>query len=210
MTVASPRRRYTTRLPREERREQVLDAALAVIARDGWGSATMERVAAEADIAKSVLYAQFGSQAGMLDALMRREQDRAFAVVANALFSEPADPDPVMMIRQALDTFLDGVSASPDTWRLVLMPSAGTPPAVRDAIEDGRERWRRELEPIARQILPALGLASLDIELVTHVARSNAEMLARLLLEQRFSRERIAGFTDTVAAEALALLGSRT
>jgi AcrR family transcriptional regulator len=209
MAVATPRRRYATRLPREERREQVLDAALAVIARDGWGSATMERVAAEAKIAKSVLYAQFGSQAGMLDALMRREQDRAFALVASALFSEPADPDPVLMIRQALDTFLDGVSASPDTWRLVLMPSAGTPPAVRDAIEDGRERWRRELEPIARQILPALGLAALDTELVTHVARSNAEMLARLILEQRFSRERIAGFTDTVAGEILALLGSR-
>ena len=208
MAVETPRRRYATRLPREERREQILDAALRVIARDGWAKATMERVAQEADIAKSVLYSQFGSQAGLLDALMRREQERAFALTASAVFAAPAGPDPLLAIRAALMTFLDGVAADPDTWRLVLMPSDGTPPAVRKAIEDGRERWRRELEPIAAQILDALGLPQLDAELVTHLARAHAEYLARLIIEQpdRFPPERIAGFTADVAAEAIRLL----
>jgi len=55
----------------------------------------MERVAAEAEIAKSVLYSLFESQAGLQVALMRREQERAFAVAArlaalgNAVAVEP-------------------------------------------------------------------------------------------------------------------------
>lgn len=207
MATLTPRRRYATRLPREERREQVLDAALRVIARDGWATASMERVAAEADIAKSVLYSQFGSQAGLLDSLMRREQERAFALTAAAVFAQPAGPDPVIGIRRALMTYLEGVAAHPDTWRLVLMPSDGTPPAVRQAIEDGRERWRRELEPIARGLLSGLG--DIDAELVTHLARANAEYLARLIIEQpdRFPPERIAAFTEAVAVQVLRAIG---
>jgi AcrR family transcriptional regulator len=195
---AAPSRRYAKRLPREVRREQILDAALGLIAREGWAGMTMERVAADADIAKSVLYAVFGSQAGLQNELMRREHDRGFAVAAAAVASARGARDPLGAALGALDAFLAGVEREPDTWRIILSAIEGAPESVRAAISEGRERWRRELEPIASALLAGAGLAEIDAELVAHLARGNAEYLARLMLDDpdRFDRARFAAFTS--------------
>lgn len=198
------KRRYAKRLPREVRREQILDAALALIASQGWAGMTMEGIAAEAGIAKSVLYSVFGSQAGLQDELMRREQARGFAVAAAAVAAARAAADPLAAAFGALAVFLEGVEHAPDTWRVILLPIDGAPASVREAIGEGRERWRRELEPVAREMLRRAGMPDLDPELVAHLARGNAEYLARLLLEQpdRFDRRRLAEFVAAVASAA--------
>src|SRR4051812_18096989 len=56
MPTASSRRRYAPRVPAAERREQVLDAALVLIDRDGYGAVTMEAVAREIGVTKPVVY----------------------------------------------------------------------------------------------------------------------------------------------------------
>jgi AcrR family transcriptional regulator len=203
-SVTRPRR-YTKRLPREVRRGQILDAALRLIARDGWAGMTMDRIAAEAQIAKSVLYAVFGSQAGLQNELMRREHDRGFAVAAAAVAAAREADDPVTAALRALDAFLAGVESEPDTWRIILSPIEGAPESVRAAINDGRERWRRELEPIAADLLARTGLAAVDAELVAHLARGNAEYLARLMLEDpaRFDRARFNAFTSDLVTQLL-------
>lgn len=212
-------RRYAKRLPREVRREQILDAALRLIAEQGFAGMTMEAVAARADIAKSVVYAVFGSQEGLQHELMVREQERAFrlaeiAVAAGVAGATAAErrgegANPLAGLRDGLLAFLDGVARDPDTWRLVLLPVAGTPERVGEAIREGRERWRRALEPVAAQLLGRVGLGDLDHELVAHLVRGNAEYLARLMLEdpERFTRERIAAFATDVAAATLAAVG---
>jgi AcrR family transcriptional regulator len=198
-------RRYAKRLPREVRREQILDAALRLIVRDGWSGMTMNRIAAEAQIAKSVLYAVFGAQAGLQDELMRREHDRGFAVAAAAVAAARQADDPLTAALGALDAFLAGVEREPDTWRIILSPIEGAPESVRAAISDGRERWRRELEPIASALLARVGLAAVDAELVAHLARGNAEYLARLMLEDpgRFDRARFTALTSDLVTRLL-------
>lgn len=214
--MAGTTRRYAKRLPREVRREQILDATLRLIAEHGFAGMTMEAVAAEAAIAKSVVYAVFGSQEGLQHELMVREQERAFrlaeaAVAAGAAAGGigAASANPLAAIRDGLLTFLDGVARDPDTWRLVLLPVAGTPERVGDAIREGRERWRRALEPVAAELLGRVGRGDLDHELVAHLVRGNAEYLARLMLEdpERFGRERIATFATDVAAATIAVVG---
>ncbi|MFA4928481.1 MAG: TetR family transcriptional regulator [Patulibacter sp.] len=207
--MAATTRRYAKRLPREVRREQILDATLRLIAANGFAGMTMEAVAAEAEIAKSVVYAVFGSQEGLQHALMVREQERAFVDAEAAVAAGAAASDPLVGIRDGLLVFLDGVAQSPDTWRLVLLPVAGTPESVGEAIREGRERWRRALEPVAAQLLGRVGLDDLDHELVAHVVRGNAEYLARLMLEdpERFTRERIAAFASQAAEAILAVVG---
>jgi AcrR family transcriptional regulator len=213
--MAGTTRRYAKRLPREVRREQILDATLRLIAEQGFAGMTMEAVAAEAPIAKSVVYAVFGSQEGLQHALMVREQERAFRLAEEAVAVGAAsggigtaDGNPLAAIRDGLLTFLDGVARSPDTWRLVLLPVAGTPESVGAAIRDGRERWRRALEPIAEQLLGRVGLGALDHELVAHLVRGNAEYLARLMLEDpaRFTKERIAAFAADVATATFSVV----
>jgi AcrR family transcriptional regulator len=189
-------------MPRELRAEQILDATLHVIAGEGFAALSMERVAKEAGIAKSVIYAIFGSQAGLQRALMKREHDRAFAVSEAALAELEAAQDPIGGAAAALATYLDGVAVQPDTWRLVLLPVDGMPASIREAIASDREMWRRRLEPVIERLLDRLGLHGLDAELAAHVARGNAEYLARLIVEhpRRFPRERIASFALDVAA----------
>lgn len=207
--MAGTTRRYAKRLPREVRREQILDATLRLIAEHGFAGMTMEAVAAEAEIAKSVVYAVFGSQEGLQHELMVREQERAFRLAEAAVAAGAASVDPLVGLRDGLLTFLDGVAGDPDTWRLVLLPVAGTPERVGEAIRDGRERWRRALEPVAEQLLGRVGLGELDHELVAHLVRGNAEYLARLMLEdpERFSSERIAAFASQAAEAILAVVG---
>lgn len=200
--AAPPRRRYAARRPRQERREQILDATLALIAREGFEALTIDRVAGDARIAKSVVYAIFSSRDGLLDALMTREHERGFALAAAALEELSGDGDLVSGCLRALMRFLDGVAARPDTWRLVLLPVAGMPTAVRDAILDGREQWRRRIEPLAQGLLESAGLDGVDPELVAHLARGNAEYVARLMLEDPdvFTRERIERFAADISS----------
>jgi AcrR family transcriptional regulator len=200
-TGTAQRRRYSPRLPRAERSEQILDASLRLIAHEGFTALTMDRVAAEAGIAKSVIYAIFGSQSGLQYALLKREQERANALSAEALGELTSAADPIAGCTLALMRYLDGVAAHPDTWRLVLLPVNGTPPAVRQAILDGRERWRREIEPVATRLLARAGLKGLDAELAAHLVRGNAEYLARLILEEpeRYTHDRILGFAAQIA-----------
>src|SRR5690606_36511130 len=56
---------------RAERRQELLDAAVVTIRRDGAG-VSMEDIAHEAGITKPILYANFGDKAGLADALAKR------------------------------------------------------------------------------------------------------------------------------------------
>lgn len=198
MKVAPATRRYTRRMPREQRREQLLDSTRDLIARDGWSALRINRVADEAGIAKSVVYSIFGSMEGLQQAVMLREQDRAFALAERAVDVARAETDPLLAVTGGLETFLEGVAEQPMTWRLVFVPADNTPPGVREAILEGRERWRREIEEILRDLL---GESEPDIELVSHVLRGNVEYLARLIVEDpvRFTPERITALGARVA-----------
>jgi AcrR family transcriptional regulator len=206
-TQRRPSRRYTPRLPRAERRELILDAALRLVADEGWTALTINRVAAEAEIAKSVLYAIFDTPGGLEHALLSRERQRAFQLSARTLEQLGDAENPLAAISNALAVWLAGVTAAPHTWRLVLMPIQSAPPAVREAILEGREQWRRRLEPILADLLGGDRAAGLDLEIAAHLIRGNAEYLAQLALENpgTFTPQRIQEF----AVRVVALLATR-
>jgi AcrR family transcriptional regulator len=61
------------RLPRNERREQLLDVAAALILDKGIEAVTMEGVAAAAGVSKGLGYAYFDNSSALLRALLERE-----------------------------------------------------------------------------------------------------------------------------------------
>ncbi len=195
---SSTRRRYAARQPREVRREQILDACVRLIAEHGWRGMTMDRVATEAGVAKSVAYAIFESQAKLQQAVLQREQARGFALAADALAAGRAVDTPFAAVSAALSVFLEGVAAAPDTWKLVLLPIDDAPDSVREAIREGRERWRLEMVALVEEKLGD----GVDADLLGHIMRGNAEYLARLLIEQpdAFARERLEQGIATIAA----------
>lgn len=197
-------RKYSPRRPREERREQLLDAALRMIDAQGFGGLTMEGVAREADLAKTVVYDTFGSREKLLSTLLAREQQRALSALAAAMPTPPLPDDPRQVLTEALTVLLEGVREHPETWRLILLPPEGTPPSVRESVDSQRELLVRQLESVVAWGLKRVG-AGLDPEVATHALVGCVEHAIRLTLTRpdRFPPARFAGFaTDLVGAIA--------
>ncbi len=79
-------------LPRRElnrlaRKQQLLDAALVVFAREGYSGASMDAVAAEAGTSKPTLYKHYPSKEALFTAMMRARRDDMLLSI------EPGDPD---------------------------------------------------------------------------------------------------------------------
>jgi AcrR family transcriptional regulator len=201
MTVTT--RRYSPRVPREERREQILDAALSLVADHGFGGVSMEAVAREIGIAKTVVYDAFDNQPELLRALFEREQQRTLAEVAAAVPKPPLEGDPGEILAGSISTLLGAVREHPDTWRLILLPADGTPPALQEEVNRHRERLLDQLEPMVAWGMKRLGLGEVDPELATRMILGSAEDAARLTLThpRRFPPDRIASFVvDLLAA----------
>jgi AcrR family transcriptional regulator len=203
-TTAPTRRRYAPRMPREERRDQLLDATLRLIAEHGFGGVSMEAVAREADIAKTVVYDAFGDKQGLLRALFEREQERVLSAIAEAMPTLPLAGDPAGILAQAITKVLESVHRYPETWRLIVLPADGTPPALRDEVNRHRDRLVRQVEPMVEWGIARLGLGSLDAELGAHAIIAGAEDAIRLTIKhpRRFTPQRLAEF----AADLLAAL----
>jgi AcrR family transcriptional regulator len=65
-----------------ERRAAVLEAAYAVLAKQGYERATMLAVAQRAGASKETLYSWFGGKAGLFAAVVRQQAERTDTVVA--------------------------------------------------------------------------------------------------------------------------------
>jgi AcrR family transcriptional regulator len=130
-------------LPLATRRELVLDAALRVTLRTD-GPLSVDAVAAEAGVAKTVLYRCFQNRDDMVAALERRENRRLNNELGAAL-QAAGSGDPVDAMRQFLHTYFTGVSAAPDSYRLIY----GRPsPRASALLQEARATVARHLAPL--------------------------------------------------------------
>ncbi|MEJ7582841.1 MAG: TetR family transcriptional regulator [Acidimicrobiales bacterium] len=116
-------RRRTTE-EQAERRDDFLDAAVAVVRRDG-ASASMEAMAAEAGVTKPILYRVFGDRDGLLLALAARfatELNDALAPpltgAATATGPGPED-DPREVLRATIDAYVSLIERDPELYRFL-------------------------------------------------------------------------------------------
>lgn len=199
MTVSA--RRRAPRLPAAVRREQILDAALRLVIGHGFGAITMEGVAREVGVAKTVVYEAFANTDELLRALLHREEGLVLAEVARIVEDSPADPE--QMLVDGVTAVLRAVRQRPDGWRLFLIPPDGTPPAVRRRVSQRRKELLRQLEPmIARAGRSWPAVAALDPELTARLLLGLIEEAARLTLERpgHFTPERVRNFIASLLA----------
>src|SRR5271167_4437249 len=121
-----PRRRMTA----DDRREQILDIAHAIVDADGFHAATLNRIATEAGVSRTVIYQQFGDLAGLFVALVDREAERAGAQFAATIAQSPDPADDDGAFSHAFAGVLRAADAHPATWRLFLFPPQGAPPEL--------------------------------------------------------------------------------
>ena len=80
----------STRLSKQARREQLLDAALGIVRMQGADGLTLVTLAEAAGVSRPIVYDHFGTRAGLLLELYRRLDDRHRAAVVEAL--QTAEP----------------------------------------------------------------------------------------------------------------------
>jgi AcrR family transcriptional regulator len=195
---ARKRRAYAPRMPPEQRRTQLLDAALRLVVTRGHRSVTMEAVADQAGVTKPVVYGMFTDCADLLAALLRREQDQALEQLLAVMPNEPDQISPT----KALAGFLQAVRDAPDRWHCIVMPLSDMPAEFHAAREQAKRVTLTRVERIVRRYFTAYDI-TLDAEIVAHTWVAAAEMAARLTLTDpnHFHADR---FTNTLRA-AIAL-----
>ncbi|MEU1204168.1 TetR/AcrR family transcriptional regulator [Nocardia sp. NPDC005825] len=192
--IARPRRRNAPRLPPDERRTQLLDAALRVVEGDGLAQLTMQAVAREAGVAKPVLYALYPTAPELVAALLHREHARGMAQILRALPDDLSGSDPDEEFVTAALAFLRAVAAAPGRWRLILMHADGAPADYRSLLAVAREDLTaRYLELLRTGFAIRGGPEGADLELIGTAMVGFMEVLGRMVLTdpQRFPPERL-------------------
>ncbi len=185
----------TPRLPAEERRRQLLDAALELLAEDGFDAVNVESVARKAGVTRPVVYDQFGDLDGLLVALVDREEATALAPLQSIIGDDPgADVDPDAFLVDAVRTFLTEVRAAPRTWRVVLMPPDGGSADLRERVQRSRRMITGRVAQLLRWgIAHRGGPHGLDVDLLARLVVAIGEDGARLVVAhpRRYSPDRL-------------------
>jgi AcrR family transcriptional regulator len=167
-----------TRLARAEREEQTLEAARILFAERGFAAVTMDEIAAEAGVAKPLLYMSFGSKEGLYLACMEPAAEELREAVASAVAEaeRPADA-----LEPGVRAFFSFVDRDRDAWRVLFdetLPAGGE--VARRVAEQ-----RAELEAlVARLVVARLpgrrrGRAAVEVEALSTALLGAAESLAR-------------------------------
>ncbi|MEZ0577852.1 TetR/AcrR family transcriptional regulator [Nocardioides sp. MH1] len=187
------RRPYAARVPMEVRREQLMDAALAVIVRDGYGGVSVDSIAREAGVTRPVVYGAFERLGDLLTALLDRQQVRAFGRLLAALPDDPGEKDSVALVELAIERLVTMLRDDPDTWRPILQLPDGLPAEVTERIEADRERVRVIFAGLISQVSEQQEGPAFDADLYAHAMLAVVEHFGRLLLDDpdRFTTDRM-------------------
>jgi AcrR family transcriptional regulator len=130
----------------------MVEAAVRVIRREG-PDASMDRFAAEAGVAKPILYRVFGDRAG----LHRAVGEHAFASLGAGLDQvlAAAGVAPRQMVADAIDTYLAFVEREPELYRFLALHA--DPVSRRQAVDDYLARVSRQVAVVLGDRLRSAG-----------------------------------------------------
>ena len=120
------------RLPRRERRAQLLDSALEVFVAQGYHAAAMDDIAERAGVSKPVLYQHFPGKLDLYLALLDAACDD---VIDNCRRDLAATHDNKTRVAAAMAAFYAYVAAENGAFRLVFESDLTSEPAVREHVE---------------------------------------------------------------------------
>ncbi|MGH3436260.1 MAG: TetR/AcrR family transcriptional regulator [Sciscionella sp.] len=208
MTVSNtqdnrPRRRYAPRLPPQQRRAQLLDAAFEVLGHGELHELNMEAVARAAGVGKPVLYTVFRTRSDLVAALLRREREQAINQVRETMPTDLHELGPTGAYAATVSAFVRVVLANPTRWRLILTMPEDAPREYRDDLRLSRAGILAQAQTLARAgISLEPRLAGLDPVLLAHTMLSFAEMLGRLAVTDphTYTSDRLAQFANAFLA----------
>jgi AcrR family transcriptional regulator len=120
------------RMPRRERRAQLLESALEVFVAQGYHAAAMDDIAERAGVSKPVLYQHFPGKLELYLALLDTSCD---TIIDNCRQALAATNDNKRRVEATMDVFYTYVAADTGAFRLVFESDLTSEPAVREHVD---------------------------------------------------------------------------
>lgn len=176
----------TKRMPKDQRRLQLLETASAIVRAQGTDALTLAGLAEQAGVTKPITYEHFGTRAGLLIALYRHYDDRQARAVQLALRTQARSLDDVIGILCA--AYVDCVlSSGPEFGAIAAALSASEEMAdFRQSLRDGYvEAYRTALASFATRptravMLGVIGAADSLSEAAANGRLSRAQAVGAL------------------------------
>lgn len=140
------------RMPRDERRAQLLAAATDVFVNNGYHATVMDDIAEHAGVSKPVLYQHFPGKLELYLALLERHVDELVRRVLEAIEETPDNAD---RVRNAVGAYFDFVDGDGQAYRLIFESDLRNQPAVQGVVERANNAC---VEAIARAVVADVGL----------------------------------------------------
>ena len=119
------------RLPRDERRAQLLTAALEVFTSAGYHAAAMDEIADRAGVSKPVLYQHFPSKLDLYLAVLDLHVDSLVYTIQRAIASTHDNAD---RVRATVDAYFNFIEEEGEAYRLLFESDMNVEPAVRERL----------------------------------------------------------------------------
>ncbi|MFX0538288.1 TetR/AcrR family transcriptional regulator [Ornithinimicrobium sp. Y1847] len=151
------------RLPRDERRALLLDAALDAFSQQGYHATAMDDIAERAGVSKPVLYQHFDSKLALYLAIAVRVRDEIVSTIENALASTTDNSEKMAATLAAFFEFIDRPRSG---YPLILASDMGGEPAVAQVLAETQlgcaeavGRLLQEQTDLGREECVMLGMA---------------------------------------------------
>ncbi len=145
-----------THLPVEQRRAQLVAAAMRVMQREGAWALTTRAVAREAGVPLGAVHYAFGSKSELVRAVFQADRDRATALLRRAV---EAGGTPTEILTRALLGYVDSVVADPGAEMVLqeLTMMGGRDDDLRVAARESTEQYRSDVLDLLRRVAEASG-----------------------------------------------------
>ncbi len=152
----------TKGVPRADREQQILDAAVAEFGERGYAHASMAAIAQRAGISKPLIYEYFGSKDGLYLACLSRAGTHLVDRVAGA-----QDGTTLARAGETLAAIFSALDGRRLDWAVIYDPTLPAGSAVRDAALSYRARLQRLAVEGTREVLGGYGLTDADDNALT-------------------------------------------
>ena len=169
------------RLPRDERRAQLLAAALEVFAAHGYHGAAMDEIAETAQVSKPVLYQHFPSKRDLYIALLENHLASLTDLMKAALGSTTDNRERVNAVIRA---YFDFIAADDQAHRIVFQSDLANDPDVASRLETFNRGFS---EAIAEVIASDTRLPLVEAQILGRGLAGLAQVSARYWLEMSTS-----------------------
>ena len=132
-STGRPQRR---KVPRPIREQQILDAAVACFARNGYHAAAMDEIAERAGITKPLIYSYFGSKEGLYLATV----ERSGGELLQRILIAAGAPDPETQLERGALAFFEFVRERSEGWQVLYREGVTGAPETGEALAQLRNR----------------------------------------------------------------------